>query len=115
MDDNYVRITFWGYEFYIEASRLKDLSFIQNRLVNTSNSSIRMVNSFRDQYPYVVCNSMSKCILYGGPSYNMEIDTNYNLASGQKFNINTLGSNGFNTMFLMLISLIVLFKLIWKK
>lgn len=118
MDENYIIVTINGINYYIAADRLNDLAFIDNKLVNISNSSINLVNNFEynNQYPRIQCNAMSQCILRSNStsSYSL-VTSNYSLANNQKFNINTLGSNGFNTMFLMLLSLIVMFNLIWKK
>ena len=118
MDENYIIITINGVNYYIAADRLNDLAYIDNKLVNVSNSSIYLVNNFdyNNQYPRIQCSAMSQCILkqYNTSNYSL-VTSNYSLANNQKFNINTLGNNGFNTLILMLLSLIVLFKLIWKK
>lgn len=118
MDNNFIVISINGVDYYIEADRLNDLAFINNKLVNISNSSINMVNNFdyNNQYPRIQCSAMSQCILRTNSTSNYSlVSSNYTLSSNQKFNVNTLGTNGLLTMLLFLNILLVGVKLLWKK
>lgn len=116
MDENYVVITLFGYyDFYLPADQLRNLAFINNKLVNIGTNNITMINYFSDStsYPYVSCQSMRACRIYtSNQSYSI-VNERYTLKSPY-YNINTLGSNGFNTLFLLLLSILVGLKLLWK-
>lgn len=113
MDNNYLEININGVTYYIQADRFKDLAFIDNRLVNISNSNIVARSTFSDNttYPYLSCSSNSQCRII--EQYN-----NYSLVGVMptytKFNFNTLGSNGINTLIFIMLFILVGVQL-WKK
>lgn len=116
MENNYVIITINGVDYYIESDRLNDLAFIDNKLVNISNSNITLVNSFDSNnttYPRITCSSMQQCILRSYSSSNyVGVTSNYQLKS--KFNMNMLGINNQNNLIISLLFIILGVKLLWK-
>ena len=57
MDKNWIEIILYGYTFYMPADRVRDLNYIDGKLVNISNSQISMVYEFSNTttYPYITC------------------------------------------------------------
>lgn len=116
MDNNFVIITIGNTDYYIEASRLSDLAFLNGDLVNVSNSSITMVNNFDYQttYPRITCASMSSCILRSNnTSTYLIVHQNYTLKS--KYNMNILNNSHQNTILIALIVVLIAIKLMWKR
>lgn len=119
MEDNYIIITIGNNDYYIEASRLNDLNYINNKLVNTSNTSITLVsdydyNNTQNTYPRITCSAMSQCALR--QTYNstqVAVTNNYVLKN--KFNMNTLGISNQNNILIALLTIILGLKLLWKK
>lgn len=116
MDDNFVIITIDNRDYYIEASRLSDLAFINNKLVNISNSSITMVTSFDTvtTYPRITCSAMSQCQLRTSNTSNYSpIISNYDLKGD--FNMNILSDKQHFSIMILLLFIIVSIRLMWKK
>lgn len=62
--DDLCLVTIDTTDYYVECSRISDLSFVDGELVNVSNSSITLVTSFSlDSYTYprIVCSGMRTC------------------------------------------------------
>ena len=118
MDPNYIEIIIYGYTFYIDANRIRDLAFLDGRLVNISDTSLTMANNFNSyqytNYPRITCNAMSPCQLRVDNSYSTLITVRYQLVDN-RVNFNSLGSNGFNTIIIALLAIIVAIKLLFKK
>ena len=112
MENNYIIIVINGVEYYIQADRIGDLAFINNKLVNVSNSNITMVNSFDYQttFPRITCGAMAQCILRQNNQNYTLVNSNYTKQSN--FNMNELGLIGQNNVLIFLLSLILGFKLI---
>lgn len=116
MDSNYVEIEINGRTYYIEADRLPDLAYINNKLVNTSNSTIYLVTDYSTEttYPRIQCSAMSQCRYYGSYSSSYQaVTSNYTLRSN--FSIYQIGSNGIQSAILFALMLILGAKLIWKR
>lgn len=116
MDNNYIEITIGNQTYYIEASRVSDLAYINNKLVNVSNSSITMVSSFdyNTTYPRITCASMSQCILRQNNSTSYTGVTQ-NIVMPSQFNMNTLNIQSQNNILIALLSIIIGVKLLWKR
>ena len=117
MDTNYIEIILYGYYFYINASRVRDLAFIDGKLVNISDTTINMAenfNSTNNNYPRITCSAMQPCVIRINNQYSQIVDERYQLAN-PNFNMNTLSQNGFNTILITLLSIIVALKLLFKK
>lgn len=116
MDNNWIEITIDGRTYYIEAERLSDLAFINGRLVNTSNSSITLVNNFDTvtTYPRITCASMSQCI-YRSSQQASQIGVTSNYVYNGNFNINTLSGTVVSQYILFILILILGVKLLWKR
>lgn len=112
--DNYIIIYINNTPYYIEASRLNDLAFIDNKLVNVSNSSLTLVNSFDYQtsYPRITCSSMSACILRSSSSSAYQV-VNSNFEIRDNYKITSIGSHIYYYIFALLFILLGV-KLIWK-
>ena len=52
MGNDVVIITIDGQDYYVQASRLNDLAYIDNKLVNVSNSTITLVSSYSTENTY---------------------------------------------------------------
>lgn len=117
MDDNFVIITINNIDYYIDATRLKDLNYINNKLVNTSNSSITLVYNYDYQnttYPRIVCSAQSQCYLQqNNTSTRVGVTSNYQLKGNYNFNI--LSTNMFNFIILFVLSIYVFYSLFIKK
>lgn len=116
MDNNYIIITIDGRDYYIQADKIFDLAFIDNKLVNISNSSITLVTSFDTvtTYPRITCNAMQQCTIRSSSTGSQyPVTSNYQLKD--KFNINMLQSKHFYSLFLLLLFILVSFKLLHKK
>lgn len=116
MEDNFVIIKIGNTEYYIQATLLSNLVYIDNKLVNISNSSITLVHSFdiNTTYPRITCNAMQQCRLQSNNTSNYSaVNTNYELIG--KYNINTLGSINQNNIIIVLLFIIVSLKLLWKR
>lgn len=116
MDNNYIEITIGNNTYYIETSRVSDLAFIDNKLVNVSNNSITMVSSFDSTttYPRITCSSMSACILRTNSSSSYQlVYNNYELPD--KFNMNLLSNSQQNSILIGLLTIVLALKLMWKK
>ena len=116
MDDNTIIIEIDGQRFYVEAGRLHDLQYIDNKLVNVSNSSITLVSSYTTDasYPRITCSSMSQCRYYSGSGYNYSpVTSNYNQISNHS--IYELGSYGLQSAILFAILLLTGVRLVWKR
>lgn len=116
MDNNWIEITIDGRTYYIEAERLSDLAFINGRLVNTSNSSITLVNNFDTvtTYPRITCASMSQCI-YRSSQQASQIGVTSNYSYNGNFNINTLSQGAISQYILFILILLLGVKLLWKR
>lgn len=115
MDENEVEITINGRTYYIEAARLKDLDYIDNKLVNTSNSSITLVTSFDTQntYPRISCPAMQACRYYASSASNYStVTSNYTIT---KHSIYELGDLGLSSACLFVLILLLGVRLIWKR
>ena len=115
MEDNFIIVTINGTTYYIEASRVNDLEFIDNKLVNVSNNSITMVNHFdyQNTYPRITCSAMSQCILRPSSTVSYYGVTNP-VELPKTFNSNQLGLYKDNII-IMLLVIILGVKLIWKR
>lgn len=116
MDSNVIEIEINGRTYYIEADRLPDLSYINGKLVNTSNSTIYLVTDYGTEtvYPRIQCSAMSQCRYYGSYSSSYQaVTSNYTLIS--KFSIYQIGSNGIQSAMLFILVLILGVRLIWKR
>ena len=115
MDNNYIIITIGNTDYYIEASRLSDLAFINNKLVNVSHNSITMVNSFdtTNTYPRITCSAMSQCILRTSNQSNYTAVTS-NYTYNNAFNMNILNNSQQNTILIALLCVLISIKLLWK-
>lgn len=118
MEDKYIIITINGQSYYIEASRVYDLSFINGKLVNISNSSITLVSDFdysnsNNTYPRITCNAMSQCSIrstYNSNSYGVTSK----IVMPQRFNMNTLSLGVQNNILIGLLIILLGVKLLWK-
>lgn len=118
MDNNYVIITIGNTDFYLEASRYYDLAYIDNKLVNISNQSITMVNSFDANYttyPRITCSAMQQCILRSSSSANYQAITQDIRLKDSKFNMNMLNNSNQNNLLIALLTIILGVKLLWKR
>lgn len=116
MDNNYIEITIGSNTYYIEAERVSDLAYIDNKLVNVSNSSITMVTSFDSSttYPRITCSAMQACILRSNSTSSYQlVYNNYELPNS--FNMNLLTNSQQNTILIGLLTIILALKLLWKK
>lgn len=116
MDDNVIEITINGVTYWIEANRLNDLHYIDNKLVNVSNSTITLVHSYDtvNTYPRITCSAMQQCRYYATNNTNyVGVSSNYSYEG--KFNINTLQTSGLLSSILFGIIIILGVKLIWKR
>lgn len=112
MDDNYIIVNIGGRNYYMEASRFKDLAHINGRLVNVSNSNIQLVSGFGDgtQYPYISCYAMSQCRYYG--SYSSSYSMVNSPVKYERTNINTYG---LPVILCVLLLMILLVRLLFKR
>lgn len=116
MDSNWVIITIDGQDYYIEASRLADLAYIDGKLVNTSNSSITLVSSYSTDttYPRITFSAMQQGRYYRSSNYTYTaVNSNYTLKS--KYSVYQLGTNGIQSAILFTLILILGVRLIWKR
>ena len=116
MDSNVIEIEINGRTYYIEADRLADLAYINNKLVNTSNSAIYLVTDYGTEtvYPRIQCSAMSQCRYYGSYSSSYQAVTqNYTVTS--KFSIYQIGSNGIQSAILFILILLLGARFIWKR
>lgn len=116
MDSNVIEIEINGRTYYIEADRLPDLAYINNKLVNTSNDTIYLVSDYDVQtvYPRIQCSAMSQCRYYGSYSSSYQaVTSNYTVQS--KFSIYQIGQNGIQSAMLFVLVLILGVRLIWKR
>lgn len=116
MNDNFIIITIDGIDYYIQADRLQDLNFINNKLVNTSNSSITLVRDFAYDatYPRINCNAMSQCILRQSYSSNyFLVSSNY--VTNKDFNLLQLGQSNILSLIFYTLFMFLGFKLIFKR
>lgn len=116
MDPNFIQVTIGNNTYYLEASRIPDLAFIDGKLVNVSNSSITMVTSFdySTTYPRITCSGMSACILRSSSSSNYSVVTQ-NIQLPGKFNMNTLSDSMLSTIIIGLLTVVIGLKLLWKR
>lgn len=116
MDDTYIIVTIDGRTYYIEADRVNDLAYINNKLVNVSNSQITMVNSFDTvtTYPRITCGSMAQCS-FRASQQSTAIGVTSDIVLPDKFNMNTLQTTGILTYILFGLLLILGVKLLWKR
>lgn len=115
MDKNWIEIILYGYTFYMEADRVRDLNYVDNMLVNVSQTAISMVNTFSNTttYPYITCPSMRACTITVDRTH-AEIVTD-RPTYPDKININMLGDLGYNQLFTGLLLIIIALKLLYKK
>lgn len=116
MNDNFIIISINGIDYYIEADRLQDLNYIENKLVNTSNSSLTLVSAFSDQYTYprISCNSMQQCKLYQSNNSNYSlVYSNYSYT--KDFNILSLGTNNIQSLIFYMVFMILCLRLLFKR
>lgn len=116
MDKNFIEIEINGTIYYVEANRFADLAFIDNKLVNVSNSNITLVTSYSDQltYPYISCQANRACL------YRSSYNSNYSFVTSQplirsKFNFNTLQTNGLLTIIFFCLFILLGARLLWKR
>ena len=116
MDSNVIEIEIDGRTYYIEADRLPDLAYINNKLVNTSNTTIYLVSGYSTEtiYPRIQCSAMQQCRYYGSYSTNYQaVTSNYTVKSD--FSIYQIGSNGIQSAILFCLILILGVRLLWKR
>lgn len=115
MDNNYIEININGVIYYLQADRLQDLNYIDGKLVNTSNQSITLVNTFdyNNTYPRITCGAMSQCILRSNNTSNYSlVSSSYSIIGDN--NINTLGTNGILSLIFFVLFIFLGLKLLWK-
>lgn len=115
MDKNWIEIILYGYTFYIQADRVRDLNYVDGMLVNISQSQISMVNTFSNTttYPYITCPSMRACNITVDRTHS-EIVTD-RPTYPDKINLNMLGALGYDQLLVGLLTILVALKLLWKK
>lgn len=119
MDKNWIIVTIGGRDYYIEASKVGDLAFINGKLVNVSNSTITLVsdydyNNTANTYPRISCSAMSQCALRS--TYNSNyVAVTQDIQFNQPFNMNQLGLSNQNNVLIALITIILGVKLLWKR
>lgn len=116
MENNYIVITINGTEYYIQADRINDLAYIDNKLVNVSNSSITLVSSFdiQNTYPRITCGAMQQCRLQSSNNVNyVAVTSNYEFNGN--YNLNMLGSSGKYNVLIVLLFIVVGLNLLWKR
>lgn len=116
MDDNYIIVTINDVQYYITADRVSDLAFINNKLVNISNSSITLVRSFDIQttYPRITCNAMSQCRLQSSSTGSYTGVTS-DIVLPDRFNMNVLNLSMQSNIIIGLLLVLISLKLMWKK
>lgn len=116
MDKNWIEISLYGYIFYLPADRIRDLNFVDGKLVNISNSPITMVYQFSDRttYPYITCSAMRACVIQVDNYYN-QIVTERITYPNNITNMNMLGVLGYNQLIVGLLIVLIALKLLWKK
>lgn len=116
MDDTVIIITINGQTYYITADRLADLSYIDGKLVNVSNTSITLVHSYDTvtTYPRISCSAMSQCT-YRASQQSTAVGVTSNYTYSGDFNIRTLQSSGIQSYILMFLIAILGVKLLWKR
>ncbi len=109
--NNVCVITIANKDYYIECSRINDLSYINGRLVNISNSTITLVTNYDldTTYPRITCSSMRACGLRSSSNSDTVLVT-------QNFtNNNDLFSYvNYGYVIICLLFLILGVKLVWK-
>lgn len=116
MGDNFVIITIDGQDYYIQADRLADISYIDGKLVNTSNSSITLVSSYStdNTYPRIQFSAMSQGRYYATSGYNyVAVTSPYTLKS--KYNVKQLGDLGLSSAILFTLLIILGVRMVWKR
>lgn len=116
MDDTVIIIEINGQTYYITADRLADLSYIDGKLVNVSNSTITLVHSYDTvtTYPRITCSAMSQCT-YRATQQATQVGVTSNYVYNGDFNIKTLQASGIQSYILMLLIAILGVKLLWKR
>lgn len=116
MDDNVIIIEINGQTYYISSDRLADLGYIDNKLVNVSNSNITLVHSFDTvtTYPRITCASMSQCV-YRSSQQSTQVGVTSNYIYNGDFNIKTLQASGIQSYILWILIAILGVKLLWKQ
>lgn len=116
MGNDVIIITIDGQDYYVQASRLNDLSYIDGKLVNTSNSTITLVSSYSTEntYPRIVLNAMSQGRYYQRANVNYTaVTSNYTVKS--TFSVFQLGSLGLESAILFVLLLLLGVRMIWKR
>lgn len=113
MDNEYTVISINGIDYYIQSNQVRNLNYIDNKLVNVSNSNITLVNSFGydTTYPRITCSPMSQCILRNNYNSYSLVSSNY---SYTKFNFNMLTVSNHLSLIFMILFILLGVKL-WKK
>lgn len=116
MDDNVIIIEIDGQTYYISSDRVADLRYIDNKLVNVSNSSITLVHSFdtTSTYPRITCAAMSQCVYRASQQYT-SVGVTSNYVYNGNFNIKTLQASGIQSYMLWILIAILGVKLLWKR
>lgn len=116
MDDNYIILSINNVEYYITADRVHDLVFLDNKLVNISQSNITLVTDFdyQNTYPRITCGSMSACILKSSSQATYQYVTSQPVYPN-KFNMNTLNRSMQSNIIIGLFVILLGIKLLWKK
>lgn len=116
MDNEYIIIYIDDIPYYLHAGRMRDLAYINNKLVNISSSSITLVNNFDTQtsYPRITCASMQQCI-YRNSYSSTGVGVTSPIDYRDKFNMNILNNINYLTLIFALLFVLLGVKLIWKK
>lgn len=116
MGDSFVIITIDGQDYYVEASRLNDIAYIDGKLVNVSNSTIYLVSSYSTEttYPRIILSGMQQGRYYRTYSSNYTaVTSNYTIKSSHS--IYQLGTVGIQSAILFILIILLGVRLVWKR
>lgn len=110
--DNLCVVTIDTTDYFVECSRISDLSYVDGELVNVSNSSITLVTSFSldsNTYPRIVCSGMRSCGLRTSDRYE-SVPVKYPVVITRDF----FKSFDFEFFVIFLLLMLLGVRLIWK-
>lgn len=110
-DDNVCEVMLEGDTYYIPCDRVRDLSYIDDQLVNVSSSSLTFKKTFSIEttYPYIRCDAMSPCRLYNNYNQYSVVEDNYYPISEQ------LKITNHDSLISILLIILIGVKLLWKR
>lgn len=113
MDKDFIEVSISGTSYYVSASDIPFIAYIDGNLVNTSSQfSVTFKNSYSDEttYPYINCRAQQVCRYYPRYSSNYSVVTDDIVINGDYLKTA-------NYPFLIFCVLFILLgvKLIWKR